>query len=196
MFESAHGKVYARIIGVKEWMGFQEAALDVLVASRCGTRRLRDVPLSRHFARERLHQEDPRLLQGRRVQPGRDPQAVGHEGRAEKRRRPRATGEGGERGARQAGRRRPAVRVRQHLDRRLRQHAGRMRGRDAPGRRRDRQCGLRRDSGDRQPIRGMELDVAWALGPAEAPAICRDARRLGHRAACAVSARARPSTNG
>ncbi|MDR5826075.1 type IV secretion system protein VirB4 [Caballeronia sp. LZ043] len=30
MFESAHGKVYARIIGVKEWMGFQEAALDVL----------------------------------------------------------------------------------------------------------------------------------------------------------------------
>ncbi|WP_250518942.1 type IV secretion system protein VirB4 [Caballeronia sp. ATUFL_M1_KS5A] len=30
MFESAHGKVYARIIGIKEWMGFQEAALDVL----------------------------------------------------------------------------------------------------------------------------------------------------------------------
>ena len=30
MFESAHGKVYARIIGVKEWMGFQEASLDVL----------------------------------------------------------------------------------------------------------------------------------------------------------------------
>jgi type IV secretion system protein TrbE len=30
MFESAHGKIYARIIGVKEWMGFQEAALDVL----------------------------------------------------------------------------------------------------------------------------------------------------------------------
>jgi type IV secretion system protein TrbE len=30
MFESAHGTVYARIIGVKEWMGFQEAALDVL----------------------------------------------------------------------------------------------------------------------------------------------------------------------
>jgi type IV secretory pathway VirB4 component len=30
MFESAHGKIYARIVGVKEWMGFQEAALDVL----------------------------------------------------------------------------------------------------------------------------------------------------------------------
>ena len=45
--------VYARIIGVKEWMGFQEAALDVLVASRCGARRLRDVPVSRHVARER-----------------------------------------------------------------------------------------------------------------------------------------------
>ncbi|MBB5510995.1 VirB4 family type IV secretion system protein [Paraburkholderia atlantica] len=30
MFESAHGKRYAKIIAVKEWMGFQEAALDVL----------------------------------------------------------------------------------------------------------------------------------------------------------------------
>lgn len=30
MFESAHGNVYARILGVKEWMGFREAALDVL----------------------------------------------------------------------------------------------------------------------------------------------------------------------
>ncbi|MBN3754251.1 type IV secretion system protein VirB4 [Paraburkholderia sp. Tr-20389] len=30
MFESAHGKVYARILGVKEWNGFREAALDVL----------------------------------------------------------------------------------------------------------------------------------------------------------------------
>jgi len=30
MFESAHGKRFARIVSVKEWMGFQEAALDVL----------------------------------------------------------------------------------------------------------------------------------------------------------------------
>lgn len=30
MFESAYGRRYARIIGIKEWMGFQEAALDVL----------------------------------------------------------------------------------------------------------------------------------------------------------------------
>ncbi|MGF6851720.1 VirB4 family type IV secretion system protein [Paraburkholderia sp. CI3] len=30
MFESAHGKRYAKVIAVKEWMGFQEAALDVL----------------------------------------------------------------------------------------------------------------------------------------------------------------------
>ncbi|TDN59031.1 VirB4 family type IV secretion system protein [Paraburkholderia sp. BL10I2N1] len=30
MFESAYGTRYAKIIGVKEWMGFQEAALDVL----------------------------------------------------------------------------------------------------------------------------------------------------------------------
>ena len=30
LFESAHGNRYAKIIGVKEWMGFQEAALDVL----------------------------------------------------------------------------------------------------------------------------------------------------------------------
>ena len=30
LFESAHGRRYAKIIGVKEWMGFQEAALDVL----------------------------------------------------------------------------------------------------------------------------------------------------------------------
>ncbi|CAG4926259.1 VirB4 family type IV secretion system protein [Paraburkholderia gardini] len=30
MFDSAHGRRYAKIIGVKEWMGFQEAALDVL----------------------------------------------------------------------------------------------------------------------------------------------------------------------
>ncbi|MEX3640143.1 VirB4 family type IV secretion system protein [Paraburkholderia sp. BR14320] len=30
MFESAHGKRYAKIIAVTEWMGFQEAALDVL----------------------------------------------------------------------------------------------------------------------------------------------------------------------
>ncbi len=37
MFESAHGKVYARIIGVKEWMGFQEAALD-------GMRSISDAP--------------------------------------------------------------------------------------------------------------------------------------------------------
>jgi len=31
LFESAHGKRYASIIAVKEWMGFQEAALDVLM---------------------------------------------------------------------------------------------------------------------------------------------------------------------
>ncbi|SIO72796.1 type IV secretion system protein VirB4 [Burkholderia sp. GAS332] len=30
LFESAYGQRYAKIIGVKEWMGFQEAALDVL----------------------------------------------------------------------------------------------------------------------------------------------------------------------
>jgi type IV secretion/conjugal transfer VirB4 family ATPase len=30
MFDSAHGRRYAKIVGVKEWMGFQEAALDVL----------------------------------------------------------------------------------------------------------------------------------------------------------------------
>ncbi|RQS11600.1 VirB4 family type IV secretion system protein [Burkholderia sp. Bp8998] len=30
MFESAYGKRYAKIVSVKEWMGFQEAALDVL----------------------------------------------------------------------------------------------------------------------------------------------------------------------
>jgi type IV secretion/conjugal transfer VirB4 family ATPase len=30
LFESAHGRRYARIIAVKEWRGFQEAALDVL----------------------------------------------------------------------------------------------------------------------------------------------------------------------
>jgi len=31
MFESAYGKRYAKIVSVKEWMGFQEAALDVLI---------------------------------------------------------------------------------------------------------------------------------------------------------------------
>ncbi|MFP3709559.1 type IV secretion system protein VirB4 [Paraburkholderia sp. SIMBA_009] len=30
LFESAHGKRFAKIIAVKEWLGFQEAALDVL----------------------------------------------------------------------------------------------------------------------------------------------------------------------
>ncbi|GAB6852657.1 VirB4 family type IV secretion system protein [Paraburkholderia kururiensis] len=30
LFESAHGKRYAKIVAVKEWLGFQEAALDVL----------------------------------------------------------------------------------------------------------------------------------------------------------------------
>lgn len=30
LFESAHGRRYAAIVAVKEWMGFQEAALDVL----------------------------------------------------------------------------------------------------------------------------------------------------------------------
>lgn len=30
VFESSHGKRYAKIVGVKEWLGFQEAALDVL----------------------------------------------------------------------------------------------------------------------------------------------------------------------
>ncbi|CAG9254966.1 Type IV secretion system protein VirB4 [Paraburkholderia unamae] len=32
MFESAHGKRFAKVIAVKEWLGFQEAALDVLCA--------------------------------------------------------------------------------------------------------------------------------------------------------------------
>ncbi|WP_205508352.1 hypothetical protein, partial [Stenotrophomonas indicatrix] len=30
LFESAHGMRYAAVVAVKEWLGFQEAALDVL----------------------------------------------------------------------------------------------------------------------------------------------------------------------
>ena len=44
-------------------------------------------------------------------------------------------------------------------------------------------AGLRRHSGKDQPLRVVERDAAGSLGSTKAPAIRRDARRVGYRAA-------------